>query len=170
VSRRPPRLGGFDYVGQYRHFLTFSTHRRQRAFVDATFAAHARDQLLIAAARDRFAVAAFCFMPDHAHLLLSGTSEDSSLLPMVHRWRQITGFLWRRCSDSHLWQEGYWDRVLRETDDTLGVAAYIVNNPVRAGLTRSVCDYAWSGSSEYTLQQLAEAIQMEPDPYSGGRG
>jgi hypothetical protein len=31
-----------------------------------------------------------------------------------------------------LWQEGYFDRVLREEDDVFDVARYVLKNPVRA--------------------------------------
>jgi putative transposase len=163
VSRRPPRLRGFDYVGVYRHSLTASTHQHQRAFTDATFAAAAREQLLRSSSDAGFAVTAFCFMPDHVHALLTGLHANSAFLPLVNRWRQSTGVLWRRNHTNRLWQEGYWDRTLREDDDTLAFAAYIVNNPIRAGLADSLFDYPWLGSSDYTLEQLAEAIQMRPD-------
>jgi REP element-mobilizing transposase RayT len=105
-------------------------------------------------------------MPDHVHLLLTGTDDNCALLPVINRWRQITGFIWRRQHESHLWQQGYWDRTLRDEDETLSVAAYIANNPIRSGLVDRLQDYPWVGSSEYTLEQLAEAVQIRPS----GRG
>src|SRR5687768_12445444 len=67
---RPPRLRHFEYCGFYSYFLTFCTHRRHAAFADAAIARMALEQILRSAARFKFAVFAYCLMPDHVHLLL----------------------------------------------------------------------------------------------------
>jgi len=59
-----------------------------------------------------------------------------------------------------LWQTGYYDHILRDEADVLSAAAYIVANPIRARLAQSIFDYPYLGSDRYTLEQLAEAIQM----------
>jgi hypothetical protein len=41
----------------------------------------------------------------------------------------------------HVWQRGFHDRALRGDEDLPAVARYIVANPLRAGLVRSVRDY-----------------------------
>jgi len=55
-----------------------------------------------------------------------------------------------------LWQIGYFDRVLREEDDTRAVVGYILNNPVRAGLAVRGVEYPFNGSARYSLEELAE--------------
>jgi len=40
-----------------------------------------------------------------------------------------------------IWQAGYHDHALRKEEDIRDVARYIVMNPVRAGLVRSVREY-----------------------------
>jgi hypothetical protein len=52
-------------------------------------------------------------------------------------------------------QDGFYDHVLRREEDSLAIAAYIVANPVRAGLVKSVTEYSYSGSSLYSLHELA---------------
>jgi tRNA U34 5-methylaminomethyl-2-thiouridine-forming methyltransferase MnmC len=62
----------------------------------------------------------------------------------------------RAAIDADLWQDGFYDHVLRREEDSPAIAAYIVANPVRAGLVKSVTEYSYSGSSLYSLYKLAE--------------
>jgi REP element-mobilizing transposase RayT len=56
-----------------------------------------------------------------------------------------------------LWQPGYYDQVLHEGEPILGVARYVVMNPVRAGLVADPRDYEFTGSTLYTIEQILEA-------------
>jgi len=64
---------------------------------------------------------------------------------------------------ARLWQEGYYDRVLRDSEQTFEVAKYIAGNPVRAGLCDDVRKYRHTGSTRYSLEELAENVQWRPD-------
>jgi len=111
-----------------------------------------------------FAVLAYCLMPDHVHLLLEGVLETANLAEAVRLWKQRTGFNWKQRTAARLWQEGFHDRVLRDSDDAASVVRYILENPVRAGLVSSVTDYPWIGSSRYAIAELLEhAGQWRPE-------
>ena len=111
-------------------------------------------------------------MPDHVHVLLRALASDAQPLKYFNRWRQWTGHRWRQIACGRLWQEGYWDYVLRSGDDMLGIAAYIAANPVRMRLAHAVGQYPWAGSTQFTNEQLLAAIQRRPDwfpsPTAGG--
>ena len=109
------------------------------------------------AAEEQFAVLAYCAMPDHLHLLVEGLSEDSQLPNFLFRLKQRTGFLYRRMTGRSLWQSGYYDRVLRHEEMSATVCRYILENPVRAGLTSAVGDYPYAGSDVFTVEQIMEA-------------
>ena len=86
---------------------------------------------------------AFTVMPDHLHwLLLLGEkltlSQVAGLMKscVTKRLRREQGLV------GHVWQPGFLDRQLRPGESVLGVARYIVANPVRAGLVKSVRDYS----------------------------
>jgi putative transposase len=86
---------------------------------------------------------AFVIMPDHFHWLfsLSGTRSLSACV------KNVKAFSARRIKDefgykNRVWQAGFYDRAIRRDEDLEGVARYIVANPVRAGLVRSVREYA----------------------------
>ena len=98
-------------------------------------------------------------MPDHVHLVLEGKSDGSDLRKLMNAWKQQTADRHRRVGVGRLWQPGYYDHVLRDESLLLGLIAYVVENPVRAGLVRSVDAYPFWGSSIWTREQLLEAIQ-----------
>ena len=132
---RPKRLAKHKYVGRARYFLTFCTCRRVRAFADPEVAAQTLEQFRRTATIERFEILAYCLMPDHAHLLVEGLTANSDLRRFAKMAKQRSGGVHRRRCGARLWQEGYFDRVLRDRDDAGEIARYIVNNPTRAGLS-----------------------------------
>ncbi len=83
---------------------------------------------------------AYCFMPDHVHLLLEGTSPTSDLPRLIARWKQKTGYAHRCATGAILWQGGFFDHVLRQEEDRHALVRYIIANPIRAGLVLDVRD------------------------------
>ena len=98
-------------------------------------------------------------MPDHAHLLLQGRTDDAKLQSLILSWNTLTGHAWRQRTSTRLWQSGYYDHVLRDGERHLAVARYILMNPVRAGLVVSAEDYALSRSGEYAIRDILAAAQ-----------
>ena len=158
---RPKRLPGINYTGFSAYFLTACTLDRHKAFTTHDFFEESERQLFACSQEFGFTSIAYCFMPDHVHNLVEALREDSSLPKYAAMWKQRTGFAWRKRSGSPLWQKGYWERVLRSEDDLLSIARYVIENPVRAGLVRSVKDYPFSGSERYTLDEIMAAYQMD---------
>jgi len=157
---RPEHLESFNYVGVRRYFLTFCTHNRLRPFVAADRVEIVRQQILRSAAYERMAVLAYCFMPDHLHVLVEGESEDSDCLRFIKRAKQLTGFHYNRDFGERLWQRYGFEHVLRNDEATLSIARYIVENPIRAGLVNRVDEYPFVGSERYPIGAILEAVQM----------
>lgn len=164
-TNRPERLRRFGYVGYYRYFLTFCTFRRRRLFVDSGNVALARSEILRAAEHTRFAVTAYCFMPDHLHLLVQSQSEAADGRQFIAHAKQYSGFVFARAIGERLWQRYCHERVLRGEDDTLSVARYILENPVRAGLAQSPGEYPFSGCPAHSMSAVLEAL-----PWMGRSG
>jgi len=83
-------------------------------------------------------------MPDHVHLLLEGT-ENTNLKEFIRVFKQMTSYYYKNDSGV-VWQRSYYDRILRRDEDSITVARYILNNPIRRGLVETVTDYPYSGS------------------------
>jgi len=144
---RVSRLPDFHYTGLHRYHVRIATWDRVAHFTEAATILPVRDQLLQLAPRHDFEVSAYCFMPDHVHVLVEGLSEGAVLTTFVARWKQRTGYRFARAAREagrqpvRLWQPTYFDRVLRNDEATRAVALYIIANPVRAGLAASVQEY-----------------------------
>jgi len=144
VRKRPPRLACFDYVGPCRYFVKLCAARERPVFVDG----FDYDRFVYALSRlaGRFGidVLTYCFMPDHVHLLLEGT-ENTNLKEFIRVFKQMTSYYYKNDSGV-VWQRSYYDRILRRDEDSITVARYILNNPIRRGLVETVTDYPYSGS------------------------
>jgi len=93
-------------------------------------------------------------MPDHAHLLVEGTTPQSDLRNFVRGTKQSSGQVYSRLHDDRLWDEGYHDRVLRKDTDVREIARYIIWNPVRAGLAATPAQYPYLGSDVLSIEEL----------------
>ncbi len=158
---RPWRLDRNCYIGLQCYFVTTCTLDHQKAFLGEEFCVIARRELFAQAACHGLAIPAYCLMPDHAHLLLRARDEGAELTGMLALWKQQTGFAWSKGAGRRLWQKRYWDRTLRADDEILSIARYIVENPVRARLVSDPRSYRWTGSGEYTIDQILDAAQID---------
>jgi len=93
-------------------------------------------------------------MPDHVHLIYSPLRREdgwSYTLPEVMKAvkgrsaRQINVALKRT---GPVWQEEFFDHVLRSNDSLVDRVEYVCQNPVRAGIVKTEAEYAtrvWKG-------------------------
>ena len=161
MSERPHRLPTFSYRGRHRYSLTFCAHCRRTLFIRADVVQEALSQIVQSAAKQAFAIFAYCFMPDHLHLLVEGQSDEADLIAFAKDIKQRTAYHHPRRDDQPVWQKGYFERILRDDEATLTVAKYILENPVRKGLVREPRDYPFSGSMIWTWDQLVESWQID---------
>ena len=152
--KRPGRLRNFSYKGFHRYSLTICTHQRKTVFCDAQLVGDVLGTIRHNARDHAFENVAHCFMPDHIHLIARGTSENADLQAFMARWKQIAGFDYKRATGNRLWQESYFDHVLRDDEETWRAVKYILENPVRKGLVEHFKDYPFCGSDVYTLDEL----------------
>jgi putative transposase len=149
-----PRLRSFTYKGYYRYFITICTHDRAPLFQEAEHIPWLIGLLQKNALEFDFKVWAYCFMPDHVHLLVEGTSPTSDLRKFVSAYKQKSGHGYKRQMNRPLWQASYYEHVLREDEDTLGAARYIFENPVRKGLVPDFSSYRYHGSFEFDIKEF----------------
>jgi len=145
AGRRPKRLQGFGYVGYQRYSLCFCTHNRQRLFVADCTVAAALSQIQRTCEQNGFDLLAYCFMPDHVHLLVEAVTPSADLRAAVSLMKQRSGYEFQKAFRRSLWQGGYYERVLRNDQATRAVVRYIFENPVRAGLVERYQDYPCLG-------------------------
>ena len=96
-------------------------------------------------------IAAWVLMNNHVHLLLHGSlAAISSLIQSVSA-SYVQKFNCRNYQDGKLWGGRYHSSAVNGKDEYEQVAAYIFNNPVRAGIVEVAEDYEWSNFNDLLL-------------------
>lgn len=82
-------------------------------------------------------------MPDHLHAVIRGRSPEADLIRFMRIFRRRATAASGRAFE-RLWQDGYHERVLWDVEDVSAAIAYVVQNPIRAGLAKTVDDFPFS--------------------------
>jgi len=155
---RPHRLRSEPYVGIRRYFLTICTHNRARHFRRPEVVVRTWSQFLRTAIDESFAILAYCFMPDHVHVVVEGMTDAAHLARFVSAAKQRSAFLFARDVGGRLWQEGYFERIIRCDEDLPTLIGYVIANPVRAGLVENPADYPHWGSQKHSREGILEFV------------
>lgn len=154
--RKPNRLPLSTYAGPHAVSLTLATASRQPFFEAACWTSACTRTLTQVAQRRGALVFAYCFMPDHAHLVVQ-IAGDGSVVDLVKEFKQRTGYAFKRATGRSLWQKSYHDHVLRRDEDLAAACRYVFGNPVRAGLVARAEEFRFSGSLVWGRGALEEA-------------
>jgi REP element-mobilizing transposase RayT len=141
-----PRKPRKDYRGAVHHVFTRGVARTAVARDDHDFR-HALVLLEKAVSRYELVCHAWCFMPNHSHLLV--TSQLKNISPAM-QWlgaRTAESFNRRYERSGHLYQGRFGSRLVEDDGYLLELARYLPLNPVKAGLCESPGDWAWSSYS-----------------------
>jgi len=148
-----PRLATFDYKGAYRYFVTICADEDRSVFAGEWPYEEVVTVLSQVAGKSGFHVLVYTFMPNHVHILVEG-EEGADFKEFVRLFKSRTGYSWKRRTGDTLWQKSYYERVLREGEDTRAVARYILENPVRRGLCADAASYPYTGSFVVPLNEI----------------
>lgn len=160
-GRKNIRLPASYYFGQQWYFLTMVVEGRAPRFSNPTRVAENLSLLTRHAQMSHFTISAYCFMPDHLHILTNGTQEDSSLLRFANAFKQDSAYSFKWQTGQRLWQKKFHDHILRANERWEAVAGYLWLNPVRVGLCERAEDWPYSGSLTVDWRRLL-AIGVDP--------
>jgi putative transposase len=133
------------------------------AFTDAAVVALVLAQILRAATEKQFEIIAYCFMPDHLHLVVEGMADGSDLKAFAKLAKQYSGYYYARThGGGKLWQRYGHDRIVRDEADLRDRVRYVANNPVAAGLVDKAEDYPFLGSQRWSLEALLDYCRGAP--------
>ena len=159
----PHRLDPSQYEGYRLYFLTICTFGRAERFRDAAVVDLVLSQFLLTAPVVGVEVIAYCFMPDHVHLVVVGKQAGAELRRFVSLAKQRSGYEFARVRDGRLWQPSYFDRTLRSNEDIAEIIAYVIRNPVRARLVNDPADYPYWGSQTYSREAILAFTGSSPE-------
>ncbi|HUZ47819.1 MAG TPA: transposase [Terriglobia bacterium] len=168
--RKNIRLPRVYYSGRQWYFLTACTQDRVPRFHEPGLVSRQLALLTEQAQKNLIDIIAYCFMPDHLHLLAAGASDDSDGLAFMRTFKQRSGFAFQRSSGESLWQHKFYDHILRSREPWEAVAGYIWMNPVRKGLCASPDEWPFSGSQTVDWKRLLRLpVPSWTPPWSHGR-
>ena len=103
-------------------------------------------------------VPVYCYMPDHQHMILTGTHDDSDLWEVVARYKQRSGFWMSKHTPTMQWQKDFYDHVIRAHEEVVAQVRYVLDNPVRSGLVSSWREYPFKGSCGCDLEEVLKGV------------
>jgi putative transposase len=101
----------------------------------------------------RYDLVAFCIMPNHVHAVFSPLGrQDGSYHSLSSIMRLLKG---RTAREGNLvlggrgafWEHENYDHVVRDQGELHRIVAYVLGNPVKAGLAEKPEEWEWSYSS-----------------------
>ena len=128
-----------------------------------------RDQILAVLAdqrrRGEFFLFGYVVMPTHVHLLLHPHNKD--LIQLMRNLKSRTGFTisQARAAAGPIWQERYFDTIIRHVRNFWQKLEYIHRNPVEAKLVENRDDWPWSSSCHYYSKGTV-AVPVDPVGFS----
>ncbi len=106
----------------------------------------------------------YVFMPNHVHVLLT---------PRVDVWRITKGIKGTTAREANMalgrtghpfWQDESYDHFCRNPAEFEKIQAYILRNPLKAGLVAEITDWPWSSYSR--LLKSGQALEIaQPAPH-----
>jgi putative transposase len=143
--RRPPRITPFQGVRPF-YFVTFCVRNRRPILSNS--AVHEAFLIFARRARDEHGVAVgrYVLMPDHAHLFVILPEPGPSLASWVGQLKRRLGITLAELGNPPpIWQEGFFDHLMRGADSYSEKWAYVRENPVRAGLCAKPEEWSYAG-------------------------
>ncbi len=144
-KRKNPRLKGFDYALPYAYFITICAFNKNNYFVKKNLNTKIVDCLVYEKNRRNFIIFAYCLMPNHLHLLVSPGNSKISVSKFIGGFKSKTTRIAWDNGIKKLWQDRFYDHILRKNEDLREIAYYILNNPVRKRLVKSFEEYEFCG-------------------------
>ena len=86
---------------------------------------------------ERYVIDSFVIMPNHVHVMFR-LIEPNRLEALVKSWKGFTAreINQRLNKRGRLWQEDYWDRIVRDENHLMKCREYIRDNPRKARLAQ----------------------------------
>ena len=94
---------------------------------------------------------AYCLMSNHIHLLLRVEKEDLDLIIKRIAGSYVYWYNWKYKRNGHLFQDRFKSEPVEDDAYFLTVIRYIHQNPIKAGLSKTIDDYKFSSYNEYII-------------------
>ena len=159
--QRRHRLPPETYRGMVRAAFDMCVREHRRLFVDPWIVSSCVGALSDVIRADNCVALAYCFMPDHLHLVLEGRSVEADLLASIARFKQKTGHWLARNTSQAQWQRSFYDSILWTDEQAWERVRYVFNNPVRWELVEQWWEYPGSGCLGVEVEAVLGEVPAE---------
>ena len=99
---------------------------------------------------------AWVILPDHFHIIID--AADGNISRLMHNFKLRYAIHYRKAKGTgKVWQNRFWDHIIRDNKDLNRHLDYIHYNPVKHGFVNNPFDYQDSSLLEYHRRGLYEA-------------
>lgn len=132
------------------YFVTTCAYRRRAILAREEVAKILICEWSSARKRHGWAIGRYVIMPDHVHFFCAPELGAKALPIFVGLWKEWTSKTIKRelHLTNRLWQEEFFDHVLRSSESYSEKWKYVRNNPVRHGFVTDADDWPWQGQIE----------------------
>ncbi|NLI14809.1 MAG: transposase [candidate division Zixibacteria bacterium] len=131
------------------YYITIVTRNRQKSLL--------KDVELFWISWGNVQLEAWVIMPDHTHILVN--SGENGISHLIHNFklRYAIGYR-KKYGDSKVWQNRFWDHVIRDQTDLNNHLNYIHYNPVKHGMVSDPFSYEHSSLNKFYMAGMYERI------------
>ena len=132
------------------YFITTCTLDRRRILASKEVAGILTDEWRNARNHHGWAIGRYVIMPEHVHFFCKAEVDAKALPIFMQRWKEWSSKRMARELNlsGRVWQEEFFDHILRSSDSYSQKWDYVKENPVRAGLVKSSDEWPWQGEIE----------------------
>jgi len=130
------------------YFITNVTYQRKPVLVDNVDLLWAGFKTVTSKAG--FDLMAWVILPDHFHVVIDPKRHGISNI--LQRIKMSFGVLWRKRMNfprGRVWQNRFWDHIIRDQEDLNRHIDYLHFNPVKHGYVNSPFDWTHSSIHQY---------------------
>ncbi len=147
MARRPRVFA----PGRLYHVIVRGNQQRQTFRAEADYKAYL-EHLEKYCAKFSISIYAYCLMPNHFHLVVEPAHQTALsqfmqwlLTSHVRRYHKHYG------SSGHVWQGRFKSFAVQRDEHLITALRYVLQNPVRAGLSETVHEWPWSSARRRQL-------------------
>ncbi|HEY3398850.1 MAG TPA: transposase [Armatimonadota bacterium] len=143
---RRPRLDSSVYgpSGYACHLIT-NTHAGRPVLTETPAAALLVVDCLRAAAQAQgIELLAYCVMSSHVHIIALVRPQGTDLVQFMKSFKMRVSRRLRAGPAEKLWQESFYDRVLRQAEHLPTACEYVLNNAVKEGGAENWKEYPYA--------------------------
>ena len=147
-----PRRPRINIPGRFYHIMLRGNDKKRIFYSTEDFI---RLSFLLQEGIERFKhrIHAFCFMPNHIHLVLQASDTPISKVVQNFSFRYSSYFNRTHDAVGHLFQGRFKAILIDEATYLMKLVRYVHSNPIRSGLVDSLENYPWSSHHTYLGDQ-----------------